>query len=334
MTGTRRAPSGSPPLHITVLGADNRGPAGLERIQAMADVRLAWDEASLREALPGTDVLLVTDFRTEALEAAWPAADRLQWIHAASAGVDQLMFDALVASDIPVTNAQGIFDRNIAEYVLGAILMFAKDSVQNLCYQQAHQWQHRDTETIENKQVLVVGAGSSGRQIGSLCKAVGMRVSGVARRARADDSVFDAVHAADDLDQHLATADYVVIAAPLTEATTHWFDAGRFKAMAAHARLINIGRGPIVVTDDLVAALNAGEIAGAALDVFETEPLPAGHVLWDMPNVMISAHMAGDFIGWHDALTDQFLDNLKRWDADEPLFNQVSKQHGYAPGSS
>jgi phosphoglycerate dehydrogenase-like enzyme len=320
-------------VRVTVLGADDNGPPGLDRIRAQADVALAWDEASLRKALPGTDVLLVTDFRTESLEAAWPAADRLQWVHAASAGVDQLMFDALVDSDIPVTNAQGTFDRNIAEYVLGAVLMFAKDSKNNVRYQQDRQWVHRDTETILGKQLLVVGAGSIGREIGSLCRAAGMQVSGIARSARGADEVFDVVHAADQLDQHLPHADYVVVAAPLTEATEHWFDAQRFAAMAPHARFINIGRGAIVVTDDLVAALQSGDIAGAALDVFETEPLPAHHALWGMANVLMSAHMAGDFIGWQEALTDQFLDNLARWRAGEVLFNQVSKRHGYAPGN-
>lgn len=323
----------SQPLRITVLTDGETRPPGLERIEAEADVVLAHDEASLREALPGSQVLLVTDFRTAALEAAWDAADSLAWIHAASAGVDQLMFDALVESDIPVTNAQGIFDRNIAEYVLGVILALAKDTKQNVLYQQERRWVHRDTETIEHKQALVVGAGSIGRRIGTLCRAVGMDVVGVARREKPGDETFSAIHAQSDLDTLLPAADYVVIAAPLTDDTHGLFDAGRFKAMAPHARLINIGRGPIVITDDLVAALDAGEIAGAALDVFETEPLPADHALWGYDNVLISAHMAGDFVGWREALIDQFVANLARWQRGETLFNPVSKRFGYAPSS-
>jgi phosphoglycerate dehydrogenase-like enzyme len=102
--------------------------------------------------------------------------------------------------------------------------------------------------------------------------------------------------------------------------------------MPKHARFINIGRGPIVVTDDLVDALANQQIAGAALDVFEPEPLPEAHPLWGLDNVLISAHMAGDFSGWRDALMDQFLDNLARWRRGEELFNRVSKRHGYAPG--
>lgn len=320
-------------LKITVLGNDEKGPPGLDRLAGEhADVVLAWDEPSLRDALPGTDVLLVTDFRTDALEAAWGLANRLQWIHAASAGVDQLMFDALVDSDIPVTNAQGIFDHSIAEYVLGAILMFAKDSRNNIVFQQQRRWVHRDTETISGKRVLVVGAGSIGREIGALCRAAGMRASGIARHARDADAVFDAVHPAEEIDEHLTTADYVVVAAPLTDATEGWFDATRFSAMNNHARFINIGRGAIVVTDDLVTALQDRQIAGAALDVFEQEPLPAEHPLWRLDNVLMSAHMAGDFVGWREALIDQFIDNLRRWRNGESLFNRVNKQHGYAPG--
>ncbi|GAB3684713.1 D-2-hydroxyacid dehydrogenase [Salinisphaera aquimarina] len=323
-----------PRPRITVLSDGPDGPDSLARLREHADVQVAHDEASLRAALPGSRILLVTDFRTESLEAAWDAADSLEWVHAASAGVDQLMFDALVDSNIPVTNAQGIFDRCIAEYVLGAILLFAKDTRNNIRYQQERRWVHRDTESIRDKRVLVVGAGSIGRQIGALCKAVGMHVSGIARRARDADEVFEAVYAAADIDTHLGDADYVVVAAPLTDATEGWFDAPRFAAMATHARFINIGRGPIVVTDALVDALTRGEIAGAALDVFEQEPLPSEHPLWTMDNVLMSAHMAGDFIGWRDALMQQFLDNLAHWRAGEPLFNEVSKRHGYAPGGA
>lgn len=316
---------------ITVLSAPGDAePPGIEAIQARAEVRFAWDEQTLRDTLPGTDVMMVTDFRTEALEAAWAAADRLKWIHATSAGVDALMFPALINSDVTVTNARGIFDRTIAEYVLCTILMFAKDFPGSLRLQQAHQWKHRDTERAQGKQVLVVGAGSIGRQIGRLVNAIGMQAHGVARRARQDDPDFVAVHSHDDLFEQLGLADYVVIAAPLTPQTEGLFDSKAFKAMKPSARLINIGRGPIVKTDDLIAALDAGEIAGAGLDVFEEEPLPSDHPLWAREDVIMTAHMAGDFIGWKRALTDQFLENFDAWHSGGELFNLVNKELGYA----
>ncbi|MDX1754516.1 MAG: D-2-hydroxyacid dehydrogenase [Marinobacter sp.] len=316
---------------ITVLTAPGEAePPGVEALLARAEVRFASDEASLRETLPGTDVMMVTDFRTEALEAAWPAADKLQWIHATSAGVDALMFPALIEGPVTVTNARGIFDRTIAEYVLCTILMFAKDFPQSIRYQLAHRWQHRDTERAAGQQVLVVGAGSIGRQIARLVSAVGLHAHGIARSAREDDPDFIAVHSQADLEAQLRLADYVVIAAPLTPQTEGLFDRNAFAAMRKTARLINIGRGPIVKTDDLIAALQDGEIAGAALDVFEEEPLPEDHPLWDMDNVIMTAHMAGDFIGWRRALTDQFLENFDRWHRGEALFNQVNKALGYA----
>jgi phosphoglycerate dehydrogenase-like enzyme len=318
---------------VTVLTAPGEPePPGLDGLRARALVRFASDEATLRETLPGTDIMMVTDFRTEALDAAWSEADQLEWIHATSAGVDALMFPALIESDVKVTNARGIFDRGIAEYVLCTILMFAKDFPRSIRLQQEHRWQHRDTEKVQGQQVLIVGAGSIGRQIARLVSGAGMVPHGIARKARSSDPDFTAVHGNDDLFEQLGLADYVVIAAPLTPQTEGLFDSKAFAAMKSSARLINIGRGPIVRTGDLVKALNEGVIAGAGLDVFEEEPLPTEHPLWDMENVTMTAHMAGDFIGWRRALTDQFLDNLDRWLAGDELFNEVNKELGYAAG--
>ncbi|MEC7432945.1 MAG: NAD(P)-dependent oxidoreductase, partial [Pseudomonadota bacterium] len=202
---------------VTVLTAPGEpAPPGIEAVKARAEVRFACDEPTLRESLPGTDVMMVTDFRTEALEAAWPCADKLQWIHATSAGVDALMFPALIKSDVVVTNARGIFDRTIAEYVLCTILMFAKDFPRSIRLQMNQEWKHRDTERAEGKQVLVVGAGSIGRQIGRLVNAIGLHAHGIARTPRHDDPDFVAVHGNDELYEQLSHADFVVIAAPLT----------------------------------------------------------------------------------------------------------------------
>src|SRR5690554_5991527 len=316
---------------VTVLTAPGeQEPPGMDSLRARAEVRFASDEATLRSTLPGTDVMMVTDFRTEALEAAWGCADKLRWIHATSAGVDALMFPALVNSDVVVTNARGIFDRTIAEYVLCTILMFAKDFPNAIRLQMKHTWKHRDTERAEGQRVLVIGAGSIGRQIGRLVAAAGLEPHGIARTARQEDPDFVAVHGNEELYEQLGHADYVVIAAPLTPQTEGLFDKAAFKAMKNTARLINIGRGPIVKTSDLIAALNNGDIAGAGLDVFEEEPLPADHPLWDMENVIITAHMAGDFIGWKQALIRQFVENLEHWSQGKELFNLVNKKLGYA----
>lgn len=319
--------------NITVLTApDESALPGLEDLGGRARVRYARDEAALAEALPDTDILLVTDFRTDMLRKVWPAEHRIRWVHATSAGVDALMFPELVDSDIVVTNARGVFNRGIAEYVLGAILMFAKDTLANLRLQRAHQWRHRETELVRKQTALIVGAGSIGREVAGFLRAAGMRVLGTARSARKDEA-FDAVYANDDLHRVLPEADYVVITAPLTEQTEGLFDAAAFERMKASARLINVGRGPIVKEAALIEALQSGQIGGAALDVFETEPLPADNPLWDMPEVMISAHMAGDFIGWRRALGEQFVENFRRWAGGDALFNVVDKTRGYVAAS-
>jgi phosphoglycerate dehydrogenase-like enzyme len=242
--------------------------------------------------------------------------------------VDALMIDPIKHSDIVVTNARGTFDHGIAEYVLGALLMFAKDSFGNLALQAQHRWQHRETAMLRGANALVVGAGSIGREVATLLRAMGMQVVGTARNAR-HDSAFHRVHRQQDLPALLCDADYVVITAPLTPDTHGLFDDTTFRQMKPGAALVNVGRGPIVRTEALLRALQQGRLAGAALDVFEEEPLPPNHPLWDQPNVMISAHMAGDFIGWRQALGQQFVDNFHRWRRGQPLDNPVNKEHGY-----
>lgn len=315
---------------ITVLIAPEEAlPPGIEQLAEAATLRQAWDAESLSATLPGTHVLCITDFRTDALRKAWPCADHLRWIHATSAGVDAVLIPEVRASDIALTNARGTFDRPIAEYVLGQIIAFAKDFHRNWELQQRQEWIHRDTERVQGKRVLVVGAGSIGREIARLTRAAGMVAEGIARSERSADPDFEAVHAAHDLCVRLPYADFVVVAAPLTPATKGLFDAAALRCMKRSARLINVGRGPIVVTDALVQALREGWIAGAALDVFEEEPLPANHPLWTAPNTVLSAHMAGDFLGWRAALIEQFIDQFHRWRRGEPLHNLVDKGRGY-----
>lgn len=312
---------------VAILGApDDDADYGFEALAAEAELRPARSAEALRSALRGADVLAVTDFRTRWLREAWAEAAHLKWIHATSAGVDAVLFPELRASDIPVTNARGVFDAAIAEYVLGLVLAFAKDLPGTLDNQRKQRWHHRDSERIGDTRMLVVGAGSIGRRIARLARAVGMHTAGIASRARPGDDDFETIHGAGDLQAVLPRADYVVIAAPLTETTRGLFGAECLRRMKRTARLINVGRGAIVQTEALAEALRSGTIAGAALDVCEQEPLPEGHALWSMPQVIISPHMAGDFVGWRQALGRQFIDNFHRWRAGEPLHNLVDKQ--------
>ncbi|RSM62737.1 hydroxyacid dehydrogenase [Amycolatopsis sp. WAC 01376] len=317
---------------LAVLCGDTR-PPDMRAIEAEAVVRYT-DEAGLADALSGADAFFVYDFLSTAVPGAWHAADRLRWLHIASAGVDPVLFPGLQESDVVLTNSRGVFDGAIAEYVLGVVLAFAKDFVRSWDLQRRRQWKHRESERISGRRVLVVGTGPIGRSIARMLRAAGMSVAGVGRRPREGDPDFGDVYASSDLARHLPEADYVVAVAPLTEQTKGMFDAEAFAAMKPGARFVNVGRGELVVTSDLVDALRDGSLGGAALDVFDTEPLPPESPLWTMENVLISPHMSGDFVGWRNTLVEVFADNFRRWRAGEPLRNVVDKQLGYVPSET
>ncbi|WP_425480783.1 D-2-hydroxyacid dehydrogenase [Sciscionella sediminilitoris] len=328
----RVSPDHHPPK-LVVLCEKGR-PSAMERVEPRAEVRYT-DAAGLAEALEGADALFLWDFLSDATRQAWGALEDgpdLRWIHIAAAGVDKLMFPELVESDVTVTNSRGIFESSIAEFVLGTILAFAKDFPGNFRLQSSGEWRHRETERITGRTVLIAGTGPIGRATAQLLRAAGMRVSGIGRTARDSDPDFGVVHSDEELPARLAEADYVVALAPLTDRTRGMFDARAFAAMKPTARFINVGRGELVAEPELVEALGNGEIAGAALDVFATEPLPGDSPLWTMPNVLISPHMSGDFIGWEDALAELFADNFERWIAGAELRNIVDKSLGYVPG--
>ncbi|MEQ9509508.1 MAG: D-2-hydroxyacid dehydrogenase, partial [Alloalcanivorax xenomutans] len=156
------------PRVTVLLAEDEPDLPGLESLEGLARIHQHRGVDGLAPRLAETDVLVVTDFRVEALERAWPSPCPIRWVHATSAGVDALMIPPLRDSDIPVTNAAGIFDRGIAEYVLGALLLFAKDTLGNLRYQRQRQWRHRETHMLRDQSALVVGAGSIGREVATL----------------------------------------------------------------------------------------------------------------------------------------------------------------------
>lgn len=309
---------------------DGDTPPGLESRTDDTRLRLASTADELAEALPGSDVLLTWDFTSDAVRQVWSdeLTRELRWVHTASAGVDRVAFPELLASPVTLTNSRGVFDRPMAEFVLGAVVAFAKDTPRSLALQRERTWRHRETETVAGKVVTVVGSGPIGHAIAHLLAAVGTTVRLVGRRAA------DGVHAFDELPGLLPDTDHLVLAAPLTDATRGMLHTGTIALLPERARVINVGRGPLIVQDDLVEALRGGRIAGAALDVFEVEPLPADSPLWAMENVLISPHMSGDVVGWKDMLVELFVDNLTRYRDGRELRNVVDKERGYvsSPG--
>jgi phosphoglycerate dehydrogenase-like enzyme len=318
---------------VTVLH-DGTLPPSMDAIEELAQVRTAR-APELADALRGAEVLLAWDFTTPALRSAWSGADRLRWVHTASAGIDNVLTpEVAAADDVVVTNSRGVFETPIAEYVTGLVLMTAKDMIGTWRRQQRAEWEHRDTQSVQRRLAVVVGVGPIGRAVGRMLAAVGLRVRGVGRTARGSDPDFGEVVAAADLRAAVAEADYVVLAAPLTEQTRGMVDRDVLAAMPRTAMLVNVGRGELVVEDDLTEALRSGVIASAALDVFEREPLPPESPLWTMPQVLVSPHMSADTTGWRDDLAALFVENLRRWRAGEPLRNVVDKQLGYVPSTT
>ncbi|MEV8309043.1 D-2-hydroxyacid dehydrogenase [Streptomyces flavidovirens] len=309
----------------TLLVLDADPPPRLGRLTGRVRI-LHGDENTLARQLPLADVLLVWDFTSDAVRRAWPGdGPRPRWVHTASAGVDHLMCRELIESDTVVTNARGIFDLPIGEYVSGLVIAMAKDLPGTMELQRQRRWRHRETLRVAGSRAVIVGSGPIGREIARLLQALGIVTALVGRTER------PGVHGAHELTPLLSRADWVVCAAPLTDATRGMFDAAAFDAMPPSARFINVGRGPLVVEDDLVAALRKRWIAGAALDVFGEEPLPPDSPLWDVPGLIVSPHMSGDTVGWRDELGAQFVELYELWASGSPLPNVVDKKRGYVP---
>ncbi|MFF8651734.1 D-2-hydroxyacid dehydrogenase [Streptomyces griseoluteus] len=309
---------------LLVLGADP--PPRLGRLTGRARV-LHTDDAGLAALLPEADVLLVWDFRSRAVRDAWPGeGPRPTWVHTASAGVDHLLCPELAASGTVVTNARGIFDQPMAEYVAALVLAAAKDLPRTLELQRDRVWRHRETRRVAGTRACVVGSGPIGRAVANTLKALGVTPALVGRVPRTG------VHGPADLDRLIARADWVIAAAPLTDRTRGMFDAHRFGVMQPSAVFVNVGRGELVDETALAEALRRRWIAGAALDVFSTEPLPPESPLWDLPGLLVSPHMSGDTVGWRDELGAQFVDLFERWVAGRALVNVVDKKRGYVPG--
>ncbi len=317
---------------VVIQGVESAGEIpGIEAIEADAALRCTSDFDSLREALPGAEVILGWNFRADDIAHAFDHADRLRWIQWGAAGVDATLFPALVESDITLTNVRGVFDQPMAEYTLGMILGFAKDFRGSYTRQRERKWSYRLNERIAGTKALVVGAGSIGRAIARTLRAAGIEVEGVGRTARDGDPDFGRVHGNEDLNRALPSADWVVLIAPLTGQTRGMFDASRFAAMKPTARFFNLGRGALVDEPAMIEALESGVIAGAGLDVFTEEPLPGASPLWEMENVFVSPHMSGDFQGHKKAMAGVFMENFRRYRAGKPLVNVVDKRLGFVP---
>ena len=304
-------------------------PEGLPEAESGAEYLLVETMDEVRVELAGCDVVFHYGHPRHALSDNWALTERLRWVHVGGVGIDWALFPALVESGVVLTNSRGVFDTSLPEYLLSLMLMLVKDLPSTLRSQARHEWQHRLLEPLTGGRAVIVGAGSIARSAAGLLRSLGVESALVGRRAREEDG--GRIHAVGALPVLRSTADWLIVLAPLTAETRGLVDADVLAALPHGARFVNIGRGPTVVERALIEALQTGRLAGAALDVFEREPLPADSPLWDMPNVIVSPHIGGDEAGTPRAFTDAFLANLRRYLADEPLENVVDKRLGWAP---
>ena len=316
---------------VVLLTADGvPPPTGLDEVREVADVRECTAD-TLAEALPGAEILWVWDIFSGALASAWHAADALRWIHVAAAGVDKLLFDEMRDSDVLVTNAKGVFDGPIAEYVLACVMAHDKLLHQTEALQRAGVWRHRETTRVAGRRALVVGTGGIGRATARLLRAVGLDVRGAGRRPRDDDEDFGTVLDSARLAEHLGEVDHLVMVAPLTDATRGMLGPAELAALPDGAHVVNVGRGELVDQQALSDEIATGRLE-AHLDVLVVEPLPEADPLWTLEGAHISPHMSGDVTGWRDTLSEQFRRHLRTWLSGGDPGPAVDKGRGYVSG--
>ncbi len=290
------------------------------------------DYKRVDEEIINAEIVIAWSIRPEQIT----AAKKLRWIHSPAAAVHQLMFPELVNSDIILTNSRKVHGPVVAEHVIGLIFALAKKIPDSTRLQEKHIWGQQilwdempRIREVAGATLGVVGLGSIGWPVVKSAKALGMRVIAVREHPEKGNDGADAVFGPAQVDDIFQQADYIVLAAPVTNSTKAMANAERLALMKPDACLINVGRGPLVDETALADALRQKKIGGAALDVFPKEPLPADSPLWDVPNLLITPHTA--------ALTDKlwerhyslFSANLGRYLSGEPLLAVVDKRKGY-----
>ena len=257
------------------------------------------------------------------------ATPKLRWYHTVSAGVENMPLPELAERGIVLTNNSGSYDIQIAEHLMAFVFAASRQLHRYRDNQRASEWREHRHQELRDATIVVYGMGSIGGEIARLASAVGMRVIGVRRRAGPPEPGVNRVVAADRLADVVGEADYVAIAAPLTTATRGAISRDVIARMKPTAWLMNIARGAIVDEPAMIEALQAKRIAGAALDVFTTEPLPPDSPLWKLENVIITPHHSGSSPRAGERTLALFAENLRRYKAGEPLINRVDYEAGY-----
>jgi len=319
---------------ITVLILGKVGDAQLKLLEDLdKSIRLEFAESS-DDALAkagDADVIFIWTASRDTLRMALPRATKARWIHGRFAGLDHVASPELVGLTVPFTNGRGVFSQSLGEFVLGGMLYFAKDFARMRRSQQAARWDPFDVLEIRKQTMAIIGYGDIGKACAWRAKAMGMKVLALRRRpelSSADPHV-DQVYHWDQRHQMIAAADYVVVAAPLTEQTKGMVSDAEFNAMKPTGVIINVGRGPVIDEPAMIRALETKRIKGAVLDVTSVEPLPSDSPLYRLENVLLSPHCADHTADWLDDAMIFFKEQLQRFLNGQPLENVVDLKRGY-----
>ena len=285
-----------------------------------ATVVVAGTPPETRDRLPDAEIVVTTRFPADLL----PVAGDLRWIQALSAGVDSYDLDAISEAGVALTNASGVHAEPIGEQVFGYVLAFERNLHRGMRQQARGVWESYGAGELRGKTLGVIGVGAIGTRVAELGQAFGMDVLGLKRTPEEIDAV-DEMFGPDDRYELLHRADYAVLAVPLTDETEGMIGREELDTMPDDAVLVNIGRGALVDEGALELALQQGWIGGAALDVFEDEPLPADSPLWDLSNVIVTPHMAGSTPRYWERCASLFVENYGRYreDGADALKNRI-----------
>jgi D-3-phosphoglycerate dehydrogenase len=254
---------------------------------------------------------------------------RLKWIQSSAAGLDHCLTPAVIASDILVTSASGLFAKPVAEQALALLLGLLRGLPVFFRQTLRREFIRRPTRDLHGTTVGIVGFGGNGRRLAEVLAAWETRILATDLFPVRKPAHVEQLWPADRLDDLLAESDIVILCVPLNRWTCGMIAAPQLARMKRGALLINVARGPVVVEADLVAALESGQLGGAGVDVTEVEPLPATSRLWELPNVLITPHVGAQCGPRYQNVTDFFCDNLRRYRDGRPLRNLVDKQLGF-----
>jgi len=302
----------------------------IRSVSPEVQVRKESKESALIDAVSEAEILFTGEANLEIIK----AAPKLRWIHSWGAGVEELLSIPEVAREsVILTNSSGIHSIPISEHVIALMLIFTRKLKEFILFQNDGVWhvpdETYDFDELKGKTVGIVGLGSIGSEIAKKAKCFGMMVLATRRTITAKPTFVDELLPSHDLKHLFKESDFVVISAPLTSKTKGMIGAQEFANMKRTAYIINIARGGIIQQNELISALKQKKIAGAGLDVFETEPLQPNSDLWHMKNVIITPHVAGDTVHYYERTTKIFCENLRRYINKTPLINVVDKKAGY-----